>query len=190
MSARDGFMNAMIEGVLALPYDLKALLRLVEDPDLDDESRVEAAGGLLHVLSGSNAIPGVRGLLAYVDDVLVLRLLVERIAQRSPDALARHADESSQLLESWGAHLRAARAYLGELMVVLERAADGCRNLVHEGHDAATCARDTEGANWLYDEIQERVLKLDFPEDEVSRALRGIEQVLPQLRTRVGARPV
>ena len=75
-------------------------------------------------------------------------------------------------------------------MVVLERAADGCRNLVHEGPDAATCARDTEGANWLYDEIQERVLKLDFPEDEVSRALRGIEQVLPQLRTRVGARPV
>ena len=189
MSARDGFMNAMIEGVLALPNDLKALLRLVEDPDLDDESRIDAAGGLIHVLSGSNAIPGVRGLLAYVDDVLVLRLLVERIARRSPDALARHSDESSRLLESWDAHLGASRAYLGELMTVLERAADGCRTLVYEGHDAAACAHDTAGANWLYDEIQERVLKLDFAEDDVARALRGLDQVLPQLRTRIAARP-
>jgi uncharacterized membrane protein YkvA (DUF1232 family) len=105
MSARDGFMNAMIEGVLALPYDLKALLRLVEDPDLDDESRVEAAGGLLHVLSGSNAIPGVRGLLAYVDDVLVLRLLVERIAQPS-----RGTRTSRRSCSSRGARTSARRA--------------------------------------------------------------------------------
>ena len=61
--------------MLTLPQDCKAVLRLAEDPDLDDDSRVLACGALLHVLSGANAIPGVKGTLAFADDVIVLRLI-------------------------------------------------------------------------------------------------------------------
>ena len=65
--------------MMSLPQDMKAMLRIAEDPDLDDKSKVLACGALLHVLSGANAIPGVKGTLGFADDVLVLRLTVDRI---------------------------------------------------------------------------------------------------------------
>jgi len=49
------FADVLREGMLSLPHDLKAVLRVVEDPDLDDAGRVLACGTILHVLSGQNA---------------------------------------------------------------------------------------------------------------------------------------
>jgi uncharacterized membrane protein YkvA (DUF1232 family) len=190
MPARDRFIEVMREAILSLAYDVKAFMRLVEDPDLDEHSRVEAAGALLHLLSAQNAIPGLRGLLAYVDDAIVLRLVLERAHARSPEAVARHRDESSQLLDAWQEQLVAIRDFLGaELMPVLERAAEGVSRIAYEGHTAEQCAAETESMNWLYDEIQEKALRLDVQEDEVVRALKQVDQILPPLRAKAGVRP-
>jgi uncharacterized membrane protein YkvA (DUF1232 family) len=189
MPARDRFIEVMREAILSLAYDMKAFMRLVEDPDLDEQSRVEAAGALLHLLSAQNAIPGLRGLLAYIDDVIVLRLVLERVHSRSPDAVERHRDESSQLLDAWQDQLVAIREYIGaELMPVLERAADGVSRIAHEGHTAEMCAAETDSMNWLYDEIQEKALRLDVAEDDVMRALKQVDQILPPLRAKAGVR--
>src|SRR5688500_5998185 len=122
--SRELFADVVRETVLSLPQDMKAVLRIVEDPEVDDESRVAAAGALLHVLSSQNAIPGLRGLLAWVDDALVMRLVLERIEKKSPAAMAKHKRESPELLEPMPDQMKTARKYLGELMGVLERAAD------------------------------------------------------------------
>ena len=78
--------------------DLKDALRIVEDPEVDDESRISLAGAILHVVSSDAAIPGVRGTLQHVGSVLVMRLALERAREKSPEALARHAEESPRLL--------------------------------------------------------------------------------------------
>src|SRR5688572_12684841 len=126
---REQFAELVRETVLSLPQDMKAVLRIVEDPEVDDESRVAAAGALLHVLSAANAIPGLRGLLAWVDDALVIRLVLERIEKKSPVAMAKHKRESPELLDPLPGQMKTARQYLGELMTVLERAADGVGKL-------------------------------------------------------------
>lgn len=187
--SREKFAEVVNESLRSLSEDLKALMRLVEDGDLDDESRIEAAGALIHVLSAANAIPGVRGLLAYVDDALVLRLVLERAEKRSPDALAKHRDESSTLLDAWPEHLAATRAFLGaDLVAVLERATDGVIRLAYEGHAAPDCVRDSTSMNWLYDAIHEKILKLDFDDDEISRAAKQVDQLIPPLRGRANAK--
>lgn len=183
--SRERFMDWVEEAILSLPQDMKAVLRIVEDPEVTDEGRVDAAGALLHVLSASNAIPGARGILAYVDDVLVLRLVLERIEKKCPEAIARHREESPELFGSMDEELAAARAYLGELIQVLERAADGVSKLSHQGHSASDCVHDTETSNWLYDTVQEAIVdQFDLDEDDVARETKRVDQILPHLRSR------
>lgn len=171
---------------MSLPQDMKAMLRIVEDPELDDEHRTLVAGALLHVLSGQNAIPGMRGLLAYVDDVIVLRLVLEQLARDAPDVIERHRAESPELLEPLAEQMEAVRAYLGELLAVLEKACEGLPKLTHQGHSAEQCARDDDAGTWLYDAVHEALVQeLDFDEDEVARAVKGIDQIVRPLQQRM-----
>jgi uncharacterized membrane protein YkvA (DUF1232 family) len=180
--SREQFTEWVGEAILSLPQDMKAVLRIVEDPEVDDQGRVMAAGSLLHVLSASNSIPGARGILGFVDDVLVLRLVLERIEQTNPDAIARHREESPELFDGG---LELARSYLGDLIKVLEKAAENVSKLSHQGHSAKECVHDLEVCNWLYDAVQEAMVdQLEFDEDEVMRETKRVDQLLPHLRNR------
>jgi len=175
----------MREALLSLPQDLKAMLRVVEDPDLDDAGRVLACGALLHALSGSNAIPGVKGTLALVDDVLVLRLCLERLAKSSPEVVKQHREHSPEIFEAWDVQLRAARTYFGDRMSVIEKAIDGLPRIQFQGHSARECARDQEGTTWLYDSVHEAIVEqFELPPDEIARAVKGVHE----LKNRLGQR--
>ena len=185
--AENGFADAMREAILSLPQDLKGMLRVMEDPDLDDTGRVLASGALLHVLSASNAIPGVKGTLALVDDVLVLRLALERIAQTSPEVVAQHRADLHEVFDSWTVQLEAARAYLGERgIAVLDKAVEGLPKLTFQGHTAQECARDQDAATWLYDSVHEAIVEqFELGEDEVARAVKNSHEILTKVSQRV-----
>ncbi len=183
---QSAFEEVVREAILSLPQDMKAMLRIADDPDLDDEHRVLVAGALLHVLSGQNAIPGMRGLLAYVDDVIVLRLVLERLSREAPEVFAKHREESPELLEPLSEQMGAVREYLGELLGVLEKACEGLPKLTHQGHSAVQCAKDDDAGTWLYDAVQEALVdELDFDEDEVARAVKDIDRIVRPLQTRI-----
>ena len=182
---RDRFSELAIDAILALPQDLKVVLRMVEDAEVGDQSRVALAGALLHVLSSGNAIPGVRGVLQRVGDVLLLRLVLERIAAESSDAFTRHREESADMLGPLEDELAAARAYLGDGMRVLEHMAAGMASVNHQGHVARACALELEENNWLYDAVHEAMIEeLDFDEDELEREMRKVDRVRDALVTR------
>lgn len=182
----DGFADAMRSAILSLPQDLKAMLRVMEDPDLDDTSRVLACGALLHVLSGTNAIPGVKGTLALVDDVLVLRLALERIAKSSPEVVQAHHDDEPEIFESWESQLAEARSYLGERIAVLDKAIDGLPKINFQGHSAPECAKDQEAQTWLYDSVHEAIVEqFEIAEDEVARAVKNAHEIRTRLSQRV-----
>ncbi|MEM9192642.1 MAG: hypothetical protein AAGF12_25935 [Myxococcota bacterium] len=177
----------MTEAVLSLPQDMKLMLRIAEDPDIDDEGRVQCSGALLHVLSASNSIPGVVGTLAFVDDALILRLVVENIEKTNPKVIERHRDDSPEFFGPMEEQMKVTRDYLGDLMQVLDAAAAGVNKLNHVGHTAQQCGTDDDEATWLYDAVQEALVEqLEFDEDDVARELKHIDQIVPHLRTRVG----
>lgn len=180
------FSAALQEGLLSLPQDCKEVLRLIEDPELDDESRVLAAGALLHVLAGTNAIPGARGTLAYADDVMVLRLAIERMREASPEVLRAHTEDAPEVYDAMADQLEAVRAHLGELVAVLDRAVDQLPKLQHEGHDAPRCAHDDDEMDWLYDSVHEAInLRLELDEADVARAVREADRLTTLLKQRL-----
>lgn len=184
--SREQFEQAMSDAILSLPQDLKAMLRIVEDPDLEDDHRTLAAGALVHVLSGANAIPGMRGILAYVDDVIVLRLVLERLSKEAPDVMERHKKDSPELLEPLAEQMETVRDYLGDLLSVLEKATDQLPKLTHEGHSASQCAHDDEASTWLYDAVHAALVnELDFNEADVARAMKSVDQIKRPLQQRM-----
>ncbi|MFK7985302.1 MAG: hypothetical protein AB8I08_04655 [Sandaracinaceae bacterium] len=184
--AKEQFEAAMRDAILSLPQDLKAMLRVVEDPDLEDEHRILAAGAVLHLLSGQNAIPGMRGLLAYVDDVIVLRLVLERLEVAAPEVIGQHREDSPELFGPLDEQMEATRGYLGELMAVLDKACDQLPKLKHEGYSAVDCGKDDDAGTWLYDAVHEALVDtLDFDEDEVIRELRAIDTIRRPLELRM-----
>ena len=185
--SRERFIELMTPALTRFGQDLKSVLRIVEDPEIDDQSRVAAAGSLMHVISSSGAIPGVRGVLRHLGDVLVMRLVLDGVRQRSPEAFEKHAAESPEMLEPLSDELDAMREFLGERVTVLQKAVDKFPTLNHQGHQASACVEDTESATWLYDAVHEALIdEIDFDDEDVVRELKQVDRILAPLASRVG----
>lgn len=179
------FVEWMRGAILSLPQSLKAALRVAEDQDIPDEGRALVAGAVVHWLSRTNTIPGVRGgALAYVDDVLVLLLAIERLTKLAPEAITRLQADSPELFETLAADLARARAYLGPGMTVLEQALPRVVKLKHLGRTAEQCVRDEAAATMLYEEVHAKLIELDLEPDVVARELRDLDQLVDELRKR------
>lgn len=184
--AKDRFREVVSEGILSLPQDMKAVFRIVEDPEVDEEGRVLLAGALLHVIAGHNAIPGQRGVLALVDDVLVMRLALERVEKTNPIAMAKQREDQPELFDTLDEELAITREYLGELLTVLDHAVDGCIKLNHQGH-VPKDSIEGDGGYWLYGAVQEAVTDFELDDDDVYREMKTVDRILPHLEGRVAA---
>ncbi|MGB5812964.1 MAG: hypothetical protein WBG86_20695 [Polyangiales bacterium] len=184
--SRERFVELMTPALSRFSQDVKTVLRIVEDPDFDDESRVVGAGCLLHVMSTSGAIPGVRGVLRHLGDVLVIRLTLDRIRAKSPEAFERHATAAPEVLGVLSDELDSMRAYLGDRVSVLDRVVDKFPKLNHQGHQAKACVTDPDSVNWLYEAVHEALIdEIDFGDDDVVREMKHVDQILEPLAARV-----
>jgi uncharacterized membrane protein YkvA (DUF1232 family) len=184
--SRERFVELMTPGLIRFGQDLKSLLRIVEDPEIDDQSRVAAAGALLHVISSVGTIPGVRGVLRYLGDAMVIRLVLSDVRERSPEAFKKHLEQSPEMLEPLSDELGAMRAYLGDRVEVLEKLVAKFPTLNHQGHQAAACVDNPESSTWLYDAVHEALIdEIDFDEEDVVRELRQVDQILVPLDSRI-----
>lgn len=169
--------------IISLPQRLKATLRLVDDPNIPDEGRLIAAGAVLHWLSGSNTIPGMRpGIISYVDDVIVLHFAFARIEGIAPEAMAQHRVDSPELFGPLQEEVALLRAYFGSGAALFDKAIDRIGVLKHHGRNAAQCIADEEAATMLYDEVHAALVDLDLEEEAVHRALKQLGPVLEGLR--------
>jgi hypothetical protein len=183
--SRERAFELIRDGVVSLPQDIKAMLRVAEDVDLSDDDRITAAGALLHWMSATNGIPGARGMLAYVDDVIIFRLVLEQLKATSPDVIERQAEHAGSLITELDEWMASIRAYLGEGIAVLERALTEARKLKHKGHAPEECVRSVDSATWLYEEVLAALVDLDLPEDQVSRELKALDTIIKPLQDRV-----
>ncbi len=184
--SRERFVELMTPALTRFSQDLKSLLRIVEDPGIDDESRAVSAGALLHVISVTGAIPGVRGVLNHLGDVMAIRLVLDGVRERSPEAFQKHQKVSPEMFEPLSDELDAMRVYLGDRITVLERVVKKFSNFNHQGHQAAACIEDAESSTWLYDAVHEALIdEIDFDDEDVARELKQVDRILAPLSSRV-----
>lgn len=179
------FTDFLRAAIVSLPQHLKAALRLMDDPNIPDEGRIIAAGSVLHWLSGSNTIPGVRGgVLSYVDDVIMLRLAYARIESIAPEAMAKHCADWPELFGQVAEEVALVRDTLGAGVAVFDKALERIGQQKHHGKTAAQCVADEESGTMLYDEVQAALVDVELEEEAIGRALKQLDPVLDGLRQR------
>jgi len=177
-------LTVFLQGaIVSLPQHLQAALRLMDDPEIPDEGRLLAAGSVMHFLSGSNSIPGIRGgALSYVDDILILLIAYERITKLAPEPMQRHRESSMDVFGEVDDQLALARAELDKGFAVLERAVDRLGQLKHRGLGPQQCVADEASATVLYEEVQSALVDVEIEEEGVARALKQLGPVLEGLK--------
>ena len=179
------FTDFLRVAIASLPQHLQAALRLMDDPNIPDEGRIVAAGAVLHWLSGSNTIPGVRGgVLSYVDDVLVLRLAHAKIKSIAPEAMAKHSADWPEVFGQLDEEVALVRETLGASVAVFDKAIQRIGQQKHHGINAAQCVADEEAGTTIYDETTAALVDLELEEEAIGRALKQLGPVLDGLRQR------
>jgi uncharacterized membrane protein YkvA (DUF1232 family) len=183
--SRDSFVQFVREALLTMPQTLKAMLRIVEDSEVSDEGRALAAGALIHWLSSAKTIPGVSGILGYVDDVLLIELVFGRLESIVPDAVSRHLADLPEGFFSPSESIEVMRDYLGPAIAVFEKAADEVGKLKYKGRTIDQYIGDEQASDRLYHEVQSALVELDVEEAEVLQAVKGLDAIFETIRRRV-----
>jgi hypothetical protein len=183
--SRERAFELIRDAMVSLPQDLKAMLRVAEDVEIPDEGRIAAAGALLHWMSATNGIPGARGLLAYVDDVIIIRMVLAQLKVLAPEAIAKQAEVAGPLISEVDEWVATVSDYLGGSVKVLERAMSDSGKLKYKGHTPEECVRSEASGTWLYEEVQAELVSLELAEDQVTREVRGLEAIIKPLRDRL-----
>lgn len=184
MSARE-FSDAMTRCVASYGKDLKDSFFVVDDGELDEDMRALAAGAIFYGLAAGDLLPDTLGPLGIVDDVLVLRIALERIAKSAPERAKIYAQERPELFGTLDDDLGVAREHLGELFELFDDRVDSCRSIEFKGKTPLQCVTDPDDSRWLYDEVMEAQLHMDTDEDSVGRHIRKFDTVMPRLRQRL-----
>jgi uncharacterized membrane protein YkvA (DUF1232 family) len=170
-----------------MPQTLKAMLRIVEDSEVPDQGRALVAGALVHWLSCTKTIPGVTGILGYVDDVLLIGLVLGRLETLAPEVTSRHLADLPEPLGSPTKTIELVRDYLGPVNKVFDKAVAELSKLKHKGRTVDQYIKDEQASNRLYQDVQSALVELDIEESEVIPALKGLDAIFEPLRKRVSS---
>lgn len=177
--SQEAFADFMARAIVALPQDLNILLEMVDDGDLDEPLRMLAAGAVVYSLSPSDALPNSAGALGYVDDALIVRMAMNEIVRRAEERGKAYRQKYAEVFDTLEADLAAARAFLGDAFLYFTSRMETISRDEYRGKRPVDCVQNSA---WLYDEVLEKNVEMEFDEEEVQRAVKKISTVLPRLK--------
>lgn len=187
MSQKEEFVAFLARSVSEIPQDVKVMFEMLDDAELGDECRVRAAGALLYLLAPGDLVPDSFGLLGNVDDSLVFRMTMAATLEDVPDRAEHYKTRYPEVFATLEQDLAVVAGYLGDLYPWLASRVGVLRDIEYKGKKAAGFPDDVEEGSWLYDEVNEAMLDFDADEDELSRCLRKVDDIVPIMRQKMEA---
>ena len=159
--------------LVSLPFDLKVLQEAVTDENLERPARDMAAGAIVHALLPQEGDK----LLAYVDDVLLVRAALRAVADHGGDGGADFQQRFAEVYEHLDDEIAVLSAVLGDTWTWLAGKIPGFARLLYKGRRAAQYVDDDEGQSLLFDEGLEFQTNYAVTEEQVRNRLRRLDQV-------------
>jgi hypothetical protein len=145
------FLETVSKGLVSLPFDLKILLEAVSDADLEHPVRELAAAAVVHIITAKdgNVDPPVR----HIDDVVLLRLTLARIAAEGGEGAAAFRQRFSENYDALDGELQIFRRVLGDDVVDwLDSRWTALAKVVYAKKKIPMFVDDEEVGTFLYDE--------------------------------------
>lgn len=111
----ENFFEMLVRWLVSLPTDIKILIEMIGDDELDMKARSLAVGTIVYVLAPIDLIPEKIPVLGYVDDVVVLHIAVALVVQIDPNRGRYYREKYPQTFETLDQQIELLRATLGAL---------------------------------------------------------------------------
>lgn len=175
------FLTRVSEYLVTFPFDLKILQEAITEPDLERSARELAASVLIGSLSPQEGSGPER----FVDDVVLLRITLSRIAKEGGEEAAGFCTRFGEVYSKLDDDLRIFEQSLGpELWSWLSaRPASFCR-LPLKGKRASQYVDDPSSWDQLYEDGVDFQTNYDVTEAQIQNKLRRPEQLIEILQRR------
>lgn len=167
------FLERLRELLVALPYDLKVLFRIMGNEDLPREVRLQAAGAVVYCLAVSDPIPDSSGVIGYVDDVVLLRLSLGRIAKSGAEQIGEYEEHFPQQFELLEDDIALIRQYMGEVLAWVDDRIDKIDQFKYKGKRVPAYLDDEDASQRLYEEALEFATEYDVDESTAAKLKSG-----------------
>jgi uncharacterized membrane protein YkvA (DUF1232 family) len=178
------FLSTIVLQLVQLPFDMKILFEAITDEELDHKARVLAAGGAIYVVGPFDAIPDSHPVLGFVDDTIVLRMVVAELRRIDSAGGARLIERFSEGFASLDQDLDTYRQYLGQAYPWLEAKALGMSQASYKGHSATEYVDDAEVQERLYDDSLAFATDYDVDDEKATR-LKRPQTILEHLQRKM-----
>jgi uncharacterized protein YbdZ (MbtH family) len=175
------FLETLARALVSLPFDLKVLLEVVSDPDLEHEVREIAAAAVVYIIPPREG--NIEPYLRYAEDAIVLRLAAKRVVENggesAPAFRERFAEEfgrfSSELAVFERACGKALVAWFDSRWTTLRKAAYARKKI-------SQFVDDQEVGTFLYDEGLKFGTNYPISEKSLVGRLKQAQSVLDHLQ--------
>lgn len=144
-------LETLSRALVSLPFDVKVLLEAVSDSDLEHDVREVAAATVVHIITpkDGNVEPPVR----HAEDVVLLRLALDKIAREGGEAAAAFKDRFAENFAQLEEELAFFRTVWGDDVIDwLNGKWAALRKAVYAKKKISTFVDDEEVGTFLYDE--------------------------------------
>jgi uncharacterized membrane protein YkvA (DUF1232 family) len=183
-STEKRFVRRMREMLVSLPYDMKVLFEAMSDENLTTQARELAAVAAIYCLSPSDPMPDTLGLLGFIDDVVYVRLTLQRLRDLGGEEFKPYPERFVDEFKSLEADLALIREYLGDsISWIVQRVEKSPAKVRYKGKDASTYVSDDEARLFLYQEGLGFTTDYEIDEESAGKLQNG-RPVLEAFRRR------
>ena len=167
----DSFFETLVKWIMSLPSDIKVLVVMIGDEELDMRARSLAVGTLAYVVAPIGLIPDAIPVLGYVDDVLMLHIALAVILRIDPERAYYYRERYPEIIGAIDEQTQLLIDTLGALYSWLEAFVENLTQRRYKGQSTEEAAQSEETREEIFDEAMEFAANVNVDEATIRQKL-------------------
>ena len=175
------FLETLARALVSLPFDLKVLLEVVSDPDLEHDVREIAAAAVVYIITPREG--NIEPYLRYGEDAILLRLATKRVIDNGSEGAPALRERFSEEFGRFSQELSLFEQACGQALVGwLDGRWPTLRKAAYARKKISQFVDDQEVGTFLYDEGLKFGTNYPITEKSLAGRLKQAQSVLDHLQ--------
>lgn len=168
---RADFFGVLFTWLKSLPTDLKILIEMIGDDDLDLKARSSAVGIIIYILSPIDLIPEKIPILGYIDDVIILRIALAVILEIDANRAEYYREKYPETFDVLDEQIVLLKQTLGALYSWLKALVEKLPKRRFHGKSAEDVASSEQSREEMFDEVMEYAANVNVDPKAIEQAI-------------------
>jgi hypothetical protein len=173
-------LETLARTLVSLPFDLKVLLEVVSDPDLEHEVREIAAAAVVYIIAAREG--NVEPILRYGEDAIMLRLAAKRVVEHGGESAPLFRERFAEEFSRFSDELAVFETACGKAMLDwLDSRWPALRKVAYARKKISMFVDDQEVGTFLYDDGLKFGTNYPISEKSLAGRLKQAQPVIDHL---------